>query len=368
MTYNEIQIRFMEAMIQTIPSFMILALIILFIFKSPFVTFIEDFFYHSIANITRKPSHDNQQILHPSILESGGYIVIEMDDQKRQIFQDVLKGFEDYAKLKGYKIAFSSDTSHTNMFAFKFTILEEGVTVSIEKVKNDIKEYLQKIESDEPLEQMPIVLSQEQHNEIITKLINRINFLKYNYRITKDTLNYYTNLISSNNITYPTSNVNPVINVITDSNPRNTHYYSHNGDEFTMEGHKVNGTGIVIGDNSKGIGEGSTVIGDNNMGITIGGSFAEKNNKLEMLTQLINSLEADEPSTSDKQNAIRYLKNIEEELKDTPTPDKSVIEKWFSKASTCIQTAKLGKELLDQVKVLYDTFSLSNLTAWLSNL
>jgi hypothetical protein len=41
-------------------------------------------------------------------LGSGGYIVVDMPENEGPLFHDLLKGFEEFAKLKGYNIAFST--------------------------------------------------------------------------------------------------------------------------------------------------------------------------------------------------------------------------------------------------------------------
>jgi hypothetical protein len=67
----------------------------------------------------------------------GGYIVLEMSEDKKALFHDVLKGFEDYAKLKGYEIRFSVDTGQPEKIAFNFTIMSCGITVSTQQVSRD---------------------------------------------------------------------------------------------------------------------------------------------------------------------------------------------------------------------------------------
>ena len=43
-----------------------------------------------------------------------GLLILDMPDDQRSIFHDVLKGFEDYARLKGYSIQFSIDSAMPN--------------------------------------------------------------------------------------------------------------------------------------------------------------------------------------------------------------------------------------------------------------
>ena len=52
-----------------------------------------------------------------------------MTEKERPLFHDLLKGFEDYAKLKGYDLTFSIDSSFDGRIAFKFTVKNDGVVV-----------------------------------------------------------------------------------------------------------------------------------------------------------------------------------------------------------------------------------------------
>ena len=87
----------------------------------------------------------------------GGYINIEIPEDHKSLFHDFLKGFEDYASIRGYQVSFSSDTTENGTFSFKFTIKDSGITVSTSKVKEDFNDYLRKVESGESLDDLPIV-------------------------------------------------------------------------------------------------------------------------------------------------------------------------------------------------------------------
>ena len=57
-----------------------------------------------------------------SNINTGGYIILDLPDNMRSMFSDLLKGFEDFAKLKGYNIIFSVDNSIPHKNASKFTL------------------------------------------------------------------------------------------------------------------------------------------------------------------------------------------------------------------------------------------------------
>ena len=112
-------------------------------------------------------------------------------EEHRSLFHDFLKGFEDFAALKGYRVTVSIDSSNSQEFGFKFTIMESGITVSTDTVREDFNNYMQKIESGDALDDLPIVASPEDHDLILTKLKNRINFLQHSYNLSQNTIEYY---------------------------------------------------------------------------------------------------------------------------------------------------------------------------------
>jgi hypothetical protein len=118
---------------------------------------------------------------------SGGYIILDLADHERSLFHDLLKGFEEYATLKGYKVSFSIDTTLANRIAFKFTIQDGPFTVGAERVRRDFKEYVEKVRGGaDTLDDIPVVTSLEEHHLIITVLKNRISFLQHSYTLSQN--------------------------------------------------------------------------------------------------------------------------------------------------------------------------------------
>ena len=91
-----------------------------------------------------------------------GYIVIDLPDENRSLFQDLLKGFEEYARLKGYSVSFSADTTFHNRIAFKFTLTDLDIVIGNDRIRKDLKEYIQKVsteENDNFLDELPQLIS-----------------------------------------------------------------------------------------------------------------------------------------------------------------------------------------------------------------
>ena len=125
--------------------------------------------------------------------EAGGYIVLDLPEDQKSIFHDVLKGFEEYAAIRGYRIQFSIDGSLPNKIAFKFTLMEPGLGVSTSQVKKDLQDYIQKVQKGDPLDDLPIVLPQPEHNALLLAMKNRISFLQHTYSAQRNVLEFYEN-------------------------------------------------------------------------------------------------------------------------------------------------------------------------------
>ena len=283
-------------------------------------------------------SNDNASKYEPS---KGGYIKIDLPEEHRSMFQDFLKGFEDYSILKGYKVAFSSDAENGDHFSFKFTILDSGISVSTEKVRNDFNEYIKKIESGESLDNLPVITSAEEHDLLLTKLKNRVNFLQHNYNLTTNTVEYYERLLKSAPLGGGFNTPPPVI--------------VQTGGQLDAKSYQTNGSSNLIqGDNSN-----ITSI-TNDSSIYIANSFNKRKQQVEGLNELIDALKNEENDKSSIDASIE-LEKIKSELTDEDEPDKNRIDKWLNKASGYLSTAKKSKAVFDKAKEVYTSFNVPSL-------
>lgn len=268
--------------------------------------------------------------------DKNGYIIIEVPPEHRSLFHDFLKGFEDYAKIRGYNVSFSADSSNDSTISFKFTILDSGISVSTDKVREDFNDYLKKIQSNDPLDSLPVVTTKEEHDLLLTQLKNRINFLQHSYNLTKNTVEYYEKLLSSAPLKLGFHSAPPVI--VQTGGQLDTRTYTSS-----------NSSNLIQGDGSQM----TSITTDNS--VYIASSFNERKNQIDDLTSLIgllkNDLE-DQPA----QKAVLELEKVKSELEDEGNPDSSRIEKWLKKASEYLSTANKTKELFDKAKGVYDSF------------
>lgn len=268
---------------------------------------------------------------------SGGYIVMEMSERERPIFHDLLKGFEDYAKLKGYHIAFSIDSSFDNRVAFKFTVKNDGVVVGPERVRQDFKEYIEKVRTGkiEELDDLPVITTIEEHNLVVTLLKNRITFLKNNYQLSQNATLYYQSLAFSNVRSFPAL---PMPNIIVQT-----------GGTMDSRNYKA------VGSSRMNQGEGNAYTDSS---VNIGQSFNERQARISALDDVTGKLRTEDIQEEAVSKAQKELGKVRDELADEAEPDQSSVAKWLGNAKKLLGTAALGYEVTEAVKKLFEMFGI----------
>jgi hypothetical protein len=269
---------------------------------------------------------------------SGGYIVMDMPEKDRPFFHDLLKGFEDYARLKGYHIAFSIDSSFNGRIAFKFTILNDGFVVGPERVRQDFKDYLNQVRNGQvdDLDDLPVITSLEEHNLLITHLKNRIVFLQHSYQLSQNATKFYETLLASAR-TFPAL---PAASVIVQTG----------GNMDSRKYNAVNSPRLIQGDSNTFI--------DSSVNIDIGQSFNERQERISALDDVIKKLKSSKVKDESVHKARRELGKVRDELAEYPEPDKSSVKKWMEYAKQLMSTAALGVEVVEAGKKLFAMFGM----------
>lgn len=265
----------------------------------------------------------------------GGYVTINIPEDRKSVFQDLLKGFEEYAQIKGYKVSVSVDSSTAGKISFKISINDFGVTGTRASVKNDLDEYINKIKTGEPLDDMPEVINSVEHFRLVMALKNRVSFLQQNYEVEKNIREFYQGFFEKLPIS-GFSHSNPIFHI-------------SNGGQTEMDQRKYiakNSANVMQGDNQNNLISAGTVI--------IGSTYAEKSAQIDNLNALIEFLE-NNSSINESKNAKRQFENIKEELTEEQNPDKGLIEKWLEKAKSLVGIAEKGSELFSKAKSVYDS-------------
>jgi len=270
---------------------------------------------------------------------TGGYIVVDLPNEQRPFFHDLLKGFEEFARLKGYSIAFSIDSTFKDKIVFKFTLDQDVFNVSTEKVRKDFKEYIDKVRSGDNFDDIPVITSLEEHELLLTVLKNRINFLQHSYQLKKNALASYERLLERF-LSAPLL-TSPNVLVQTGGSMDSRSYSS------------INSLRSIQGDHSTFI-EDSTSIQ-----IKIGKSFNQRQEQITSLEKLIQLLSKETMlSETNRNEATRELSKVTDELKDEEQPDRSRLKKWLERAKNILDIAKLSKDAAELAKIVFECFGL----------
>jgi len=270
-------------------------------------------------------------------VNSGGYIILDLPEQQQSLFHDMLKGFEDYAKLKGYSISFSVDNSIANKIAFKFTINEGGVSVGTNTVRKDIKEYIDRIKAGDDLNDIPEIINPLEHGVVLTSLKNRISFLQHNYQLQQNAIEFYESFLKRLNSTNAGINTQPSVFVQTGGVNQPQSYLANNSPN------SIQGQNIQEIDNS----------------IRIADSFNERKIQVDNLEKLIGLIQESESQNEKSKTIIKNLENVKDEITEEQQPDKKRIEKWLKKAKTYFDAAKFGKDVIEFGHGVFESFDLT---------
>ncbi len=266
----------------------------------------------------------------------GGYITLELPEERKAMFQDILKGFEEYSLLKGYKVSISTDSSELNRISFKITILDFGITANRSSVKDDLNEYINKIQDGDIDSDIPEIINPIDHARIVMALKNRITFLQQNYEVEKNIKEFYQGFIEK----LP-------LNSFSHGNPI---FHISNTGALDMDKRKYisnNSANVMQGDNHQNTVQNNT--------ITIGATVNEKNGQVDKLLELIQVLSISKDN-DEHIKAIRSCENIKDELLDEESPDEGMIEKWLNKINSVMSNVKKGSELFTKMQSVLESF------------
>lgn len=261
---------------------------------------------------------------------TGGYIVVDLPDSQRALFHDLLKGFEEYAQLKGYRVAFSADATFPGHIAFKFTLTDPDVVVSGERVRKDLREYIEKISRGESLDEMPRIISVQEHDVLVATLKNRISFLQHSYNLAKTSADFYERLLRSAG-TLP---VLPPPSVV------------------------VQTGGLISAPTYSAVNSPQALLGHHNSAasqVYIAQNYAERKAQVDQLERLLELLRA-EPPTTDAHEATRAVSNVKEELESAASPEPTRVGRWLHKFKEICQVGSLGAETVAAAKELFKVF------------
>lgn len=269
----------------------------------------------------------------------NGYTIISIPEDKKSLFHELLKGFEEYANIKGYQVNISVNSSIDGKIAFRFTLQNHDPSTKNININKDFNEYFDKILNSEELDHLPMIIDPINHKRFIMALKSKLTYLKYYYELEKTLKELYKESLNSLRKSFLESHkyttATPTIQI-------------HNQGDIKMDYKNYianNSVNVAQGDNHSNV--------MNAKEINIGSSLDERielTQKIEVLISLLSG------TTNGNQNiykAKRYLESAKDELEDESEPDKNLILKWLGKAKSFLETLELDDQVISKAKEIF---------------
>ena len=279
------------------------------------------------------------------IRPDGGYVIVDVPDEYKSLFCDTINGFEEYARLKGYQVSMAIDGSLPGKVGFKFTILDQGVTVSTNTVRSDVDEYIAQFKESETFEHLPIVIDPVEHERLKTALAARFIMIRNNaemYRLAADFYKDFAIRISraqSGGVGYLPSPATIINNQI-----------EHGDLQLAGKSYSVDHSpGAAVGKESTSWIDGSV--------IAVGSTVSQKTKQIESLDELIQLLT--DSGLRGKSDAVRHLRSAKEELSAGEPPNSGVIGQCLNAAKDILTFAEEGSGIWKKAREVLGSFNVS---------
>lgn len=278
----------------------------------------------------------------------NGFDFIQVDDRYKPIFLDAMNGFADYAKLKGYTVELSTDTSHSGKVGIRFTIVDVGVTVSTATVRKDVDEYIRKFKDGADLRDMPMPESSIEHLHLISAIEARFGYVKTQLEMHQVKNDFLTDLLAEvkrsglTGIAYaPQPQMQTLQLTVQNEGGKNM------GDSYRA-------------DNSQNIAQGKGASANTvNSAVQIGNNHNERHERIEALRDFAQAVRTSDLSETEKADVQRYITNASDELDHEKEPNPDQVEKWLKRAESTVATATAGAGLVEKLLPILAMFGLS---------
>ncbi|HLP49503.1 MAG TPA: hypothetical protein VK154_01400 [Chitinophagales bacterium] len=269
-----------------------------------------------------------------AIIKQKGYLLIDMPEKYRSLFEDMLRGFEDYCATKGYNIKVSIDNTFQDKIGFK--IHSEDDKVSEDQLRDDYKDYTAKLALGDKFDDIttndPVVFQR------ILKLQNRVNLLENDKRNLEGMLKFHEKF--SEKIAKSQFKAQPV-----------QQYF-------------VLGENGAISQVEQNLGHGSIAInGHNNEAknrVKISNSFNTRQKQIGKIDEILSLLKSDEKNNQDQQehlsNLVTNLHQLKGTLKEEEDIDQGKVAKWLQAIKTNAERLILVHDTKESLDWLIDSF------------
>ena len=126
-----------------------------------------------------------------------------------------LTGSWSHFGLKGYNVSVLVDAAKVGAVGLKIVVNDIGVTVSANRVREDVNEYIRKMRDLDDLSDMPMVVDLVLHARLVGALQMRFEFVKHQSRLNAAEAEAYKRMLRAvsetgvGRVTYPSSPAMP---------------------------------------------------------------------------------------------------------------------------------------------------------------
>ena len=278
----------------------------------------------------------------------GGYVFVEIPDDHKSLFRDTITGFEEFARLKGYQVSIAIDTTPPGKVGFKFTILDQGITVSTSTVRSDVAEYVAQLTDSETFDRLPVVVDLVEHERLKAALTTRFAMIRSNAEMYKAMADFYKQFAHD----MAQARVSGVGYLPAPSTVIHTQL-GLTGGQVTGDSYSADHSpGAAVGKRNVARLEGSS--------ITIGSIGEQRDRQIVSLTELIDLLSHSQ--LANKDDAVRYLANVREEINGKEPPDPGLVETFLNKTKSVLAVADKGSDIWKKANDVLSLFGCGNFT------
>ena len=280
--------------------------------------------------------YKNKSKIETNSSSTNDYVYIDIPDRQKSAFTDLIRGFEHFAKIRAYTISFSYDSSFQNKIGFKFYSNIETSQSSTDKIKSDFEDYLERIRSGRGFNDLPQMISFEEHQKELLILKNKIVDLEFQYKVEKNLREYFE------------KTANKFLRI---KDSFKTHSFvivqigENNSVQTIQPDHAKN---LIIGD------KGSI---DDYSKIFISKSYSERKKQIDKIEEITKAIEEQiEDNHKFKGEILSCLKIMGEELELKEQPSRTILFKQLLALKSFFEKVIFTHDLKEALTWLFNSF------------
>ncbi|WP_425091094.1 hypothetical protein [Tropicimonas sp. S265A] len=264
------------------------------------------------------------------------FTYFHVGEEKKAMFREAMLGFESFAKLRGYGISVSLDTSLKDRVGVKFTILDAKTEITSSEVKSDLAEYIERVRNGGDFSDLPVEIDSPEHRLILSALDQRLSMAKHEAETQRAVAESYKVLLGE-----------------LAGAARNT-----NQGNITIISEIVDMSSKYVQTNSPGATQGEHAKGAEISSSTVGNLGAERSTQavVDEIDDLIAILERSE--LEEKETYLRFIQSARDEISKGADAEEGFIKSCLTRFGSLLERIETTSELYKKAKSLLTMFGI----------